>query len=61
MVILTPNQGLCSGYRTHVSAGEAPSTGTKGLLGGVAAFGVMTCTMPLEVVMRRMQVSLHCP
>ncbi len=54
----TPSQGLCAGYRTHISHGEALSTSTRGLLGGVAAFGVMTATMPLEVVMRRMQVVL---
>lgn len=43
-------QGLCSGYRTYLNKGDPPSTSTRGVLGGLAAFIVMTATMPLENV-----------
>ena len=33
--------------------------GERGWIAGSAAIGVMAATMPLEVVSRRMQVSLH--
>jgi hypothetical protein len=34
----------------------SPTTGERGVIAGVSAICVMTITMPLEVVMRRLQV-----
>lgn len=47
-------QALCTGYARL--RGAQPSAGEKGMLGGMAAVGVMATTMPLENVMRRLQV-----
>lgn len=47
-------EAMCSAYFHY--RGEPPSTGTKGGLGGMAAILVMSVTMPLENVMRRLQV-----
>lgn len=45
---------LVTAYRARYN--EQPSTGTRGILGGGAAFVTMAATMPLENVMRRLQV-----
>ncbi|KAL4856804.1 Calcium-binding mitochondrial carrier protein [Chlorella vulgaris] len=45
---------LVTAYRARYN--EQPSTGTRGILGGGAAFFTMAATMPLENVMRRLQV-----
>ena len=37
--------------------GRQPSSGERGAVAGASAVVVMAATMPLEVVMRRMQVS----
>ncbi|EFN55456.1 hypothetical protein CHLNCDRAFT_133793 [Chlorella variabilis] len=47
-------EALCTGYARL--RGAQPSAGEKGMLGGMAAVGVMATTMPLENVMRRLQV-----
>jgi hypothetical protein len=39
--------------RTH---GHKPTPAQKGGIGAASAFVVMTCTMPLELIQRRMQV-----
>jgi hypothetical protein len=47
-------QLFCRAYQRY--RGEHPSAGAKGVLGGAAAFATMAATMPLENVMRRLQV-----
>jgi hypothetical protein len=47
--------------------GHRPTPAQKGVIGAASAFVVMTCTMPLELIQRRMQVctctlcQLPCP
>jgi hypothetical protein len=41
----------------HSMYGKTAGPGERGVIAGGTACLVMTCTMPLEVIMRRMQVS----
>lgn len=38
--------------------GDAPSPRARGLLGGCSALVVLTCSMPVETVLRRLQAGL---
>lgn len=49
-------EALLALYRQYITGGANPSTSERGFIGGGAAFITMTLTMPLENVMRRMQV-----
>lgn len=49
-------EGACTLYRRYLNDGAAPSTNMRGVLGGVGALVTMTATMPMENVVRRLQV-----
>ena len=42
----------------ELNDGQSPSPQQRGFIGGISALAIMTATMPLEVVLRRLQVRL---